>query len=170
MPTDPARRLERAVVDLSTQVRRIADAMTTPTDDAPSLAVVDGHPWTVPAEAQPDTAGYEFREALLVLLSRAARGVLTADEGPLLRQHVEHLLGDRDQLAARVATLEHVAAGNKRHVQMVAPELERAEAALARVLALADRLDTNTDRTSPGTVHPVAAQIRAAIDGTAYDE
>lgn len=102
MSTDPARRLERAVVDLSTQVRRITDAMTTRTDDAPSAAVV---------EAQPDAAGYEFREALLVLLSRAARGVLTDDEGPLLRQHVEHLLGDRDQLAASLVRVRAVAEG-----------------------------------------------------------
>lgn len=41
-----------------------------------------------------------LREALDVLLSRAARGALTSAEGPLLRQHVEHLIADRDQLAA----------------------------------------------------------------------
>lgn len=40
-----------------------------------------------------------------------------------------------DQLYARIATLEHVAAGNKRHVQLIVPDLEHAEAALARVRA-----------------------------------
>ncbi|MEU7044965.1 hypothetical protein AB0A77_28455 [Streptomyces varsoviensis] len=53
---------------------------------------------------------YEFREALGVLLSQAARGVLTTAEGPLLRSHVEHLIRDRDQLAARITTLERVQA------------------------------------------------------------
>jgi hypothetical protein len=43
---------------------------------------------------------------------------------------------DLDELHARIATLEHVAAGNKRHVQLIVPELERAEAAIARVRAL----------------------------------
>lgn len=41
-----------------------------------------------------------------------------------------------DQLYARIETLEHVAAGNKRHVQLLMPELEKAEAALARIRAL----------------------------------
>lgn len=164
MSTDPARRLERAVVDLTTQVRRIADAVATPTDDAPSAAVV---------EAQPDAAGYEFREALLVLLSRAARGVLTDDEGPLLRQHVEHLLADRDRLADRVATLEHVAAGNKRHVQIIAPELEQAEAALARVRAECDAIDSERDGLDVEEFGDAMAdavpRIRAALDGPSAD-
>jgi hypothetical protein len=45
----------------------------------------------------------------------------------------------RQQLAdaqRRITTLEHVAKGNKRHVQQIVPELERAEAALDRVRAL----------------------------------
>ncbi|MFI0768594.1 hypothetical protein ACH4TQ_27460 [Streptomyces sp. NPDC021218] len=40
------------------------------------------------------------RGVLDVLLNRAARGVLTTAEGPLLRQHIEHLIADRDQMAA----------------------------------------------------------------------
>lgn len=40
-----------------------------------------------------------------------------------------------DALYARIATLEHVAASNKRHVQAIVPDLERAEAAIARVRA-----------------------------------
>ncbi|MFE7105602.1 hypothetical protein ACFU98_10745 [Streptomyces sp. NPDC057575] len=50
------------------------------------------------------------------------------------------------RLAARITTLEHVAEGNRRHVAAVVPELERAEArseqaeaAIARVRALATR-------------------------------
>ncbi|MFL4904644.1 hypothetical protein ACJ6WF_16020 [Streptomyces sp. MMS24-I2-30] len=38
-----------------------------------------------------------------------------------------------DALYRRIETLEHVAAGNKRHVQLIVPELERAEAAIERV-------------------------------------
>lgn len=113
----------------------------------------------------PDTDHTALREALLVLLSRAARGVLTADEGPLLRQHVEHLLGDRDQLAARVVTLEHVAAGNKRHVQLVVPELERVEAALDRVRAECDAIEAENhgqhDEDADGARETVL-RIRAA--------
>lgn len=45
-----------------------------------------------------------------------------------------------DALYARVETLGHVAAGNKRHVQLIVPDLERAEAAIARVRALHTRV------------------------------
>ncbi|MEU3656449.1 hypothetical protein AB0E67_27310 [Streptomyces sp. NPDC032161] len=44
-------------------------------------------------------------------------------------QQAEHI----KQLTAQIATLEHVAAGNKRHVATIVPELERAEAANDRV-------------------------------------
>lgn len=44
-----------------------------------------------------------------------------------------------DALYDRIATLESVAAGNKRHVQLIVPDLERAEEAVARAYALADR-------------------------------
>lgn len=98
MPTDPARRLERAVVDLTTQVRRIADTMTTPTDDAP----------TTGDDRSPEPFGYEHRDTLGILLSRMSRGVLLTDERPLLREHVEHLLADRDRLDA---ALDRPAAG-----------------------------------------------------------
>ncbi|RSO40139.1 hypothetical protein DMH15_16090 [Streptomyces sp. WAC 06725] len=92
-----------------------------------------------------------------MLLSRAARGVLTPDEGPLLRQHVEHLLRDRDQLAARVTTLKHVARSNRDHHHSAARALER-------VQALADRLDADARSIAPDAVHPVAAHIRAALN------
>lgn len=56
------------------------------------------------------------------------------------RIRLDDLTSDQlDALYARIATLEHVAAGNKRHVQLIVPELERAEAAIARVQGLADR-------------------------------
>ncbi|MEV0282326.1 hypothetical protein AB0I22_38995 [Streptomyces sp. NPDC050610] len=56
---------------------------------------------SLPAEPDDD----EFREALRELLSSAARGVLTGDEGALLRAHVADLMRDRDQLAAAVSAL-----------------------------------------------------------------
>ncbi|MFM9635929.1 hypothetical protein [Streptomyces turgidiscabies] len=42
------------------------------------------------------------------------------------------------ELRQRVATLEHVAAGNKRHVQLIIPDLERADAAIERIQQLLD--------------------------------
>ncbi|MET9517015.1 hypothetical protein [Streptomyces sp. NPDC002994] len=44
--------------------------------------------------------GYEFRESLLVLLSRVQRGVQSEAEADLLRSHIEHLLSEHDRLAA----------------------------------------------------------------------
>ncbi|MEU4205610.1 hypothetical protein AB0F64_37560 [Streptomyces sp. NPDC026294] len=131
MPADPAREIVRAVDRLTTQVRRLADAIATPVTDEPTTradgritcptcrftgvwAGVPLHWWNCPDRparsrgADPeqrtpaDCSTTAFRDALLVLLSRASRGVLTPDEGPLLRQHVEHLLRDRDHLAAAI--------------------------------------------------------------------
>ncbi|MEU7596413.1 hypothetical protein AB0B79_25785 [Streptomyces sp. NPDC039022] len=133
MPTDPAREIVRAVDRLTTQVRRLADTTTTPVTTEPTMrddgrltcptcrftgvwAGVPLHWWNCPdrpakprgtgpeQQAHTDASTTAFRDALLVLLSRAARGVLTPDEGPLLRQHVEHLLRDRDHLAAEVSS------------------------------------------------------------------
>lgn len=59
-----------------------------------------------------------------------------------------------DALYARIATLEHVAASNKRHVQAIVPGLERAEAAIARVRALAEEYPAGID----------TALIHAALD------
>jgi hypothetical protein len=56
------------------------------------------------------------------------------------RIRLDDLTSDQlDDLYRRIETLEHVAAGNRRHVQLIVPELERAEAAIARVRALAER-------------------------------
>ncbi len=73
-----------------------------------------------------------------------------------------------DQLAAahrRIKTLEHVAAGNKRHVQAIVPDLERAEAALVRVHHLADLIHAGAPWLSNHT--ETAARIRNAIAGPA---
>jgi len=73
-----------------------------------------------------------------------------------------------DDLYARLATLEHVAAGNKRHVQAIVPDLERAEAAVARVRALVAR---SADTTNAGISdydigrHELACEVLAALDG-----
>ncbi|MFH9248205.1 hypothetical protein ACH4LK_22585 [Streptomyces lydicus] len=104
----------------------------------------------------PDPAGHEFRDALGILLSRVRRGVQSNGEADLLAQSVEHLLRRLDQATARIATLEHVAAGNKRHVQLIVPDLQRAEAALARVHAYARELR-----------HKDAMGLLAALDGPA---
>ncbi|MFD4558991.1 hypothetical protein ACFWP5_32510 [Streptomyces sp. NPDC058469] len=60
------------------------------------------------------------RDSLLVLLSRAQRTGLSADEASLLRLHVETEMREAD-------TARAVAAGNKRHVQTLVPALQRAE-------------------------------------------
>lgn len=52
-----------------------------------------------------------LREALLVLLSRMLRGVLLPAERPLLREHVEAVLADRDRLAQPPARCQPGTAG-----------------------------------------------------------
>ncbi|MDX2532315.1 hypothetical protein QBA79_36390 [Streptomyces scabiei] len=110
------------------------------------------------------------------LADRAATG-LTPDEQQRLRDGIDQLASATDgelrrqladmiralgasetenaELRARIKTLEHVAAGNKRHVQLIVPDLERAEAAIARVQALADEYPAGID----------TALIHAALDG-----
>ncbi|MCR8574710.1 hypothetical protein [Streptomyces sp. Isolate_219] len=50
-------------------------------------------------DAAPGPSSYPYLDTLGVLLSRMVRGVLLEAERPLLREHVEHLLADRDRLA-----------------------------------------------------------------------
>jgi hypothetical protein len=50
-----------------------------------------------------------------------------------LYAEIDRLTAELDDYERRVVTLEHVAAGNKRHVQLIVPDLERAEAAIERV-------------------------------------
>jgi len=66
-----------------------------------------------------------------------------------------------DELYRRIETLEAVAAGNKRHVQLIVPDLQRAEAALDRVRAVADRIEAGAPWTA--NHHDTAARIRAAL-------
>ncbi|MFJ3949010.1 hypothetical protein ACIPXV_02925 [Streptomyces libani] len=119
---------------------------------------------TVPDTSRtPDTGkdiGHEFRDHLGVLLSRVRRGVQSPAEADLLAGHVEHLMRSLDQTAARVATLEHVAAGNKRHVQLIVPDLQRAEATLARVRAHLAEL-----RRHQADAHP-SERMECAMCGT----
>jgi hypothetical protein len=93
------------------------------------------------------------REQLLHLADRARRGVALPSEYDALHRGIT-------EQAARIATLELVADGNKRHVQLIVPDLWKAEAAIERVLALADRW------VLPGHISmPTAANdIRAALD------
>jgi hypothetical protein len=79
------------------------------------------------------------------------------------RHTVDSITSDNlDELYARIATLEHVAAGNKRHVQLIAPDLERAEAALDRVRALAEDIRHGAAWTANHAA--IADRINAAID------
>ncbi|MFF2964274.1 coiled-coil domain-containing protein [Streptomyces sp. NPDC057963] len=71
-------------------------------------------------------------------------------------QQAEHI----KQLTARIATLGHVAAGNRKHVAAVVPELEKAEARIAELeqqLADADAVHDDLD----ATCEAVAARDRA---------
>jgi hypothetical protein len=80
-------------------------------------------------------------------------------------RHTADTINDNalDALYARIETLEHVAAGNKRHVQLIVPDLERAEATLARVRALRDNWLLMT--LEPGQVRRLLDQLTHAIDG-----
>ncbi|MGW3164801.1 hypothetical protein ACWC9Q_18395 [Streptomyces sp. NPDC001142] len=69
------------------------------------------------------------RDHLLHLVDRARRGTI-------LDAELDQLAAGITEQAARITTLEHVAAGNRSHVAAIVPELERDQAALARVRAL----------------------------------
>lgn len=93
------------------------------------------------------------RTALQLLLARLERGAMLADEKALLRQHVEVEIREAD-------TARSVAAGNKRHVQVMYAELTAAQAAIKRVrVLLAGRW---------GSVDPEL--VRAALDATEQPE
>ncbi|MEU0691951.1 hypothetical protein ABZ350_34280, partial [Streptomyces uncialis] len=67
-----------------------------------------------------------------------------------------------DALYARIRTLERVAAGNKRHVQTIVPELEHAQDALDRVRRLCTlTIDASVRRDAIDQ----ARDTLAAIDG-----
>ncbi|WP_329047079.1 hypothetical protein [Streptomyces sp. NBC_01422] len=74
-------------------------------------------------------------QRLTHLLDRARRGVILPAEG-------EQLAGLVGELEARIATLEHVAAGNKRYVQLIVPDLEKAAARVTELEAEVARYRT----------------------------
>ena len=61
---------------------------------------------------------------------------INSDQLDALYAEIDRLTAELADYDKRVQTLEHVAAGNKRHVQLIVPDLERAEATIARVRAL----------------------------------
>ncbi|MEU3447224.1 hypothetical protein AB0H29_08335 [Streptomyces thermolilacinus] len=75
-------------------------------------------------------------------------------------QRAERAEAEADRLRARVATLEHVAASNKRHVQSILPELWAAKAAIDRVRATVDDL---CDEPHPGHDHVCPGDVRRYI-------
>lgn len=72
---------------------------------------------------------------------------------------------DLDALYRRIETLEHVAAGNKRHVQLIVPELENCDAARRVLRERAKRAEEWAEATAKvGTRNMVRAeQAEAAI-------
>lgn len=107
-PTPDGRAVVRALDALTTQVKRIADHTA-----RGSLALM-------PA-ADEDAQRTTRRASLHNLIVRATQGALTTDESAMLWHHVEAEQREAD-------TARAVAAGNKRHVQLLTPALERAEA------------------------------------------
>ncbi|PNG17596.1 hypothetical protein [Streptomyces cahuitamycinicus] len=126
-----ARAVVRALDALTTQVGRIADAVTTTDperDDAPTTTPDDGpcaqHPHApvigghcggctiYPADmrqapaADEDALRTTRRDSLLVLLSRAQRGVLSTHEAELLRHHVEAEVHESNQWRAGRNTMK----------------------------------------------------------------
>lgn len=161
-PINPAvtRAVVKAVDRLTTQVGRIADALTTAVDvqpttpddeappehrggnaeDCPACADTNPpYPFICPHPAPADeeqTLRWARRESLLVLFTRLQRGrTLAEDEARTLREHVEHEMREAD-------TARSVAAGNKRHVQLMHAEVERANAVTAETKKLLERRTT----------------------------
>lgn len=100
----------------------------------------DPTPWldtaASPATDEEQTLRWTRRESLLVLLTRLQRGrALTEEEAGTLRQHVETEIREAD-------TARSVAAGNRRHVQTIVPEIDR----LAAELEAADRIRAEAQR------------------------
>jgi hypothetical protein len=161
-----ARHLVRALDALTTQVRRIADAVSTRAD-APSGYHPTGvrpEPTTAPDTPSPiagqTTAADEDqalkwarRESLLVLLTRLQRGrTLTEDEARTLRHHVETEMREAD-------TARAVARGNRQHVQTIVPEIDRLAAELEDAEQRADGFRVQRDQAQAAT-----ERVRKALD------
>ncbi|GGW15821.1 hypothetical protein GCM10018980_51390 [Streptomyces capoamus] len=117
----------RAVGALTTQVRRIADAVTTPVTRT-DVAADDVRTTADDADAQRTARRISLRN----LLGRAAAG-LTPDEDALLRQHTEAEIREAD-------TARAVARSNLRHVQTIVPEIDRLAAELEQAQAAIERV------------------------------
>jgi hypothetical protein len=125
----------RAIVDAVDRVRaeisRLADVLPTPGAEdaaADSLSYEERErtgrnsglmlPEQAAAADEEQTLRWIRRESLLVLLTRLQRGrTLTEEEAMTLRHHVETEMREAE-------TARSVAAGNKRHVQTIVPEMD----------------------------------------------
>jgi hypothetical protein len=197
-----ARAVVRAAEAMTTQLRRIADALTAPRvvdlnglrttpDDGVRVPCPDcsGAPLFRPDEItdhivsqhtgeqrapaadenaqgatdEEQTLRLLRRESLLVLLTRLQRGRnLSQAEADTLRQHVETEIREAD-------TARAVARSNLRHVQLLVPELEQAQAAIERVRAVVTRAaQTTAAGISDHDIgrYDMAVAVLAALDGT----
>ncbi|MFJ8049283.1 hypothetical protein [Streptomyces luteogriseus] len=116
------------------------------------------YPFICPGPAQAadeDALRATRRDSLLVLLSRAERGVLKPHEAEQLHLHVEAEIHESN-------TARSVARSNLRHVKILVPELEKGQGAIERVRRVADLIEAGAPWTAnqPET----ARRIRAAID------
>lgn len=157
-PTEPqpdpnAESLVAAVDRLTTQARRIADALTltydgTPDDSpttpddgpcaqhpgAPVIGGMCGACTQYPADMRPALASDEDqaqrwarREPLLVLLTRIQRGrPLTEDEATLLRQHIEAEMRDADTAREKTVDLAETYKAERRRGDALAEERNEA--------------------------------------------
>jgi site-specific recombinase len=84
-----------------------------------------------------------------------------------VNRHTANTITDEalDELYRRIDTLEHVAAGNRRHVQLIVPDLQRAEAALDRVRKLADVWQDAPDPLA----RAMAADLHSTLRSPAHD-
>lgn len=99
-------------------------------------------------------------EQLLNLADRAERHGLTPDEAARLRDGI-------NALTAELATMTHVAKGNKAHVAAIVPDLEaatqRAERAEAALASFRDRVQAITDE-ARGGIRQQLGDVLAALD------
>lgn len=179
-PSADANAVVRAADALTTQVRRVADALslatdddaTTPTTTRPLLARLldaithsgpgyDLTPAGTPATDK-EAQHTDRRASIRNLIGRIDRlGALKPSEADLLRQQVEAEMRDVD-------TARAVAAGNKRHVQLLFAELERANAVTAEAKRLLERR-TKKLRTRAEMAETELRTLRAGLRANGAD-
>ncbi|MFC9753003.1 hypothetical protein [Streptomyces sp. NPDC056921] len=95
-------------------------------------------------------------EQLLHLVDRARRGVALPAE-------LDQLAAGITEQAARITALERLAAGNRRHVQLIVPELEKAEARVTELEAETTKLVRwhREDGTNLAKAEAAIARVRA---------